>query len=166
MPNEITNKQLRSFGFTVGGIFALIGFWPLILRGRGSSMVGSGDCRGPSRSRRGFSEKFSLGSQRMDGDRPCLGLDQHENYSRYDLLCYRDSHWNIQTMAGKRSHGPEVETRPRQLPRYPQAPTGVASDEAVLGSERSKSSEQETGKQLAVRGHSHSDRSQLTAYLH
>jgi Saxitoxin biosynthesis operon protein SxtJ len=33
MPNEITNKQLRSFGFTVGGIFALIAFWPLILRG-------------------------------------------------------------------------------------------------------------------------------------
>jgi Saxitoxin biosynthesis operon protein SxtJ len=33
MPNQVTNKQLRSFGFTVGGIFALIGFWPLILRG-------------------------------------------------------------------------------------------------------------------------------------
>jgi Saxitoxin biosynthesis operon protein SxtJ len=33
MPSEITNKQLRSFGFTVGGIFALIGFWPLIVRG-------------------------------------------------------------------------------------------------------------------------------------
>jgi Saxitoxin biosynthesis operon protein SxtJ len=32
MPNDITNKQLRSFGFTVGGIFALIGFWPLIVR--------------------------------------------------------------------------------------------------------------------------------------
>jgi Saxitoxin biosynthesis operon protein SxtJ len=33
MPNDITNKQLRSFGFTVGGIFALIGFWPLMLCG-------------------------------------------------------------------------------------------------------------------------------------
>jgi Saxitoxin biosynthesis operon protein SxtJ len=33
MPNEITTKQLRSFGFTVGGIFALIGFWPLIVHG-------------------------------------------------------------------------------------------------------------------------------------
>jgi hypothetical protein len=31
--DEITNKQLRSFGFTVGGIFALIGFWPLVFRG-------------------------------------------------------------------------------------------------------------------------------------
>jgi hypothetical protein len=30
--DEITNKQLRSFGFTVGGIFALIGFWPLVVR--------------------------------------------------------------------------------------------------------------------------------------
>ena len=35
MPNEITNKQLRSFGFAVGGLFALIGFWPLIFRGEG-----------------------------------------------------------------------------------------------------------------------------------
>ena len=32
MPNEITSKQLRSFGFTVGGIFALIALWPLIIR--------------------------------------------------------------------------------------------------------------------------------------
>jgi hypothetical protein len=29
----ITSKQLRSFGFMVGGIFAAIGVWPLILRG-------------------------------------------------------------------------------------------------------------------------------------
>ena len=33
MPNDITRKQLRSFGFTVGGIFALIALWPLIIRG-------------------------------------------------------------------------------------------------------------------------------------
>src|SRR6202008_4291250 len=32
MQNEITAKQLRSFGLTVGGIFALIGFWPLVFR--------------------------------------------------------------------------------------------------------------------------------------
>jgi len=32
MPSGITNKQLRSFGFTVGGIFALIALWPLIVR--------------------------------------------------------------------------------------------------------------------------------------
>jgi Saxitoxin biosynthesis operon protein SxtJ len=32
MENRITDKQLRSFGFTVGGIFALIGLWPLIIR--------------------------------------------------------------------------------------------------------------------------------------
>jgi Saxitoxin biosynthesis operon protein SxtJ len=32
MKDEITNKQLRSFGFTVGGIFALIASWPLIVR--------------------------------------------------------------------------------------------------------------------------------------
>ena len=99
-------------------------------------MVGSGGGGMSSRSRRRFSEKFSLGSQRMDGGRPCHGLDQHENYSRDGLLCYRDSHWNVQTMAGKRSHGPAVETRPRQLPRYPQAPTGVAFNEAVLGSKQ------------------------------
>ena len=32
MQSEITSKQLRSFGFTVGGIFALIGFWPVVIR--------------------------------------------------------------------------------------------------------------------------------------
>jgi hypothetical protein len=32
MPNEITKKQLRSFGFTVGGVFALIGIWPAVFR--------------------------------------------------------------------------------------------------------------------------------------
>jgi predicted membrane metal-binding protein len=32
MQDEITKKQLRSFGMTVGGIFALIGFWPIVFR--------------------------------------------------------------------------------------------------------------------------------------
>ena len=31
MQGDITNKQLRSFGLTVGGIFALVGIWPLIV---------------------------------------------------------------------------------------------------------------------------------------
>jgi multisubunit Na+/H+ antiporter MnhG subunit len=33
MKDEITRKQLRSFGFTVGGIFALIGLWRLVIHG-------------------------------------------------------------------------------------------------------------------------------------
>jgi O-antigen/teichoic acid export membrane protein len=33
MKDETTSKQLRSFGFTVGGIFALIAFWPVVVRG-------------------------------------------------------------------------------------------------------------------------------------
>jgi len=82
-------------------------------------MVGDGGCGMPSRSRRRFSKKPGLGLQGMDGGRPCHGLDQHENYSRCGLLCYRDSHWNVQTMARKRSHGSPVETRPGQLPGYP-----------------------------------------------
>lgn len=32
MQNDITSKQLRSFGLIVGGIFAVIGFWPYFLR--------------------------------------------------------------------------------------------------------------------------------------
>lgn len=32
MANEIPSKQLRSFGFTVGGIFTLIALWPLLIR--------------------------------------------------------------------------------------------------------------------------------------
>jgi Saxitoxin biosynthesis operon protein SxtJ len=31
MPNQTDNKQLRSFGLTVGGIFAGIGVWPLLV---------------------------------------------------------------------------------------------------------------------------------------
>jgi hypothetical protein len=30
MQNEINTKQLRSFGLTVGGIFTVIGIWPVI----------------------------------------------------------------------------------------------------------------------------------------
>jgi Saxitoxin biosynthesis operon protein SxtJ len=33
MADKITDKKLRSFGLTVGGIFALIGFWPAVFRG-------------------------------------------------------------------------------------------------------------------------------------
>ena len=132
MPNETTNKQLRSFGFTVGGIFALIGFWPLVFRGedpRWWAVVVAACLLVPAVV---FPRSFILGLQRMDGGRARLGLDQHENHSRCSLLCYRDSRWSHQTMAGKGSYGPAVETRPRQLPRYPQAPAGVASNEAVL----------------------------------
>ena len=32
MRNEITSKQLRSFGLTVGGVFAAIGLWPVVFR--------------------------------------------------------------------------------------------------------------------------------------
>lgn len=32
MQNGIDNKQLRSFGLLVGGIFALIALWPVIIR--------------------------------------------------------------------------------------------------------------------------------------
>ena len=95
-------------------------------------MVGSGDRRVPFGSRRRFPEKLGLGSQGMDGDWPHLGLDQHKNYSRFRFLPYRNSDWGYQTMARERSHGPAAKTRPRQLPRSPQASTGVAFNEAVL----------------------------------
>jgi hypothetical protein len=32
MKDDTTPKQLRSFGFTVGGVFAVIGLWPLVWR--------------------------------------------------------------------------------------------------------------------------------------
>ena len=37
-----------------------------------------------SRSR--FSKKLSLGSQRLDGSRPCHGSDQHEDHTGFCLL--------------------------------------------------------------------------------
>src|SRR6476469_7226514 len=33
MKSDIDPKQLRSFGLIVGGIFALIGIWPMVWRG-------------------------------------------------------------------------------------------------------------------------------------
>jgi hypothetical protein len=33
MKNEIENSQLRSFALIVGGIWALVGLWPLVVRG-------------------------------------------------------------------------------------------------------------------------------------
>jgi hypothetical protein len=35
MQHTVDNKQLRSFGITVGGIFALIGLWPVIIHWTG-----------------------------------------------------------------------------------------------------------------------------------
>jgi hypothetical protein len=32
MENMTTNKELRSFGLIVGGVFAVIGVWPLVIR--------------------------------------------------------------------------------------------------------------------------------------
>lgn len=32
MQSDITTKQLRSFGLTVGGVFAVIAFWPAMFR--------------------------------------------------------------------------------------------------------------------------------------
>ena len=32
MNDQVPAKQLRSFGFMVGGIFAVIGLWPLVVR--------------------------------------------------------------------------------------------------------------------------------------
>ena len=33
MQNEVTRRDLRSFGLLVGGIFALIGVWPAVVHG-------------------------------------------------------------------------------------------------------------------------------------
>jgi hypothetical protein len=33
MQNDVDKKQLRSFGLIVGGVFALIGVWPAVIRG-------------------------------------------------------------------------------------------------------------------------------------
>ena len=36
MQNETNTKQLRSFGLTVGAIFALIALWPLVIHNEGA----------------------------------------------------------------------------------------------------------------------------------
>lgn len=33
LPHHVTDKELRQFGLLVGGVFAVIGLWPLLFRG-------------------------------------------------------------------------------------------------------------------------------------
>lgn len=47
MQETVDAKQLRSFGFLVGGVFAVIGLWPMLL-GRGTPM-GHYSCCNPYR---------------------------------------------------------------------------------------------------------------------
>ncbi len=98
-----------------------------------------------SGSGRRFSQELDLGLQRVDVDRGGLRLDQYEDHFRCSVLCYCNSHWSVEAMVGKRSHGPAVETRPRQLSHYPQATARVPSNEAVLESQLAVS-----GKQSSV----------------
>ena len=110
MKNETPPKQLRSFGLIVGGIFAFIAVWPVIIRG--------GDVRGWAAvaatlscfARRGRAEEFVLAAQRLDGVGSCLRLDQYADHPGADFFCDRDPYWTDQTMAGKRSYGPAVAT--------------------------------------------------------
>ncbi len=37
-PKDVPLKQLRQFGWLMGGVFALITFWPLVVRGEGIRM--------------------------------------------------------------------------------------------------------------------------------
>jgi len=51
MHQEVSIKQLRSFGLLVGGVFAVIGFWPVVFRGgtlRLWALIGAGLLIGPA----------------------------------------------------------------------------------------------------------------------
>src|SRR5262249_38232070 len=113
MRNEITNKQLRSFGLTVGGMFAVIGFWPLFLRGENLrlwALILAGFLV--------FSFPFFSGSvflffKKWIGVGVTNWGGINENYFGCSLLRDRHPDRDSQTLAWKRSHGPPVETRPR-----------------------------------------------------
>ena len=99
-------------------------------------LVGHGAGGMSCASRRRVSQEFNLGLQGLDDARLRLGLDQHENHSGFHLLFYRDADRTIQTMAGKRSHGPAFETRSGQLSGDPDAASGFTFKEAVLTSKQ------------------------------
>lgn len=73
-------------------------------------MVGHGGGRMSSGSRRRISVKLILALQKLDGARQRTGLDQHENHSGYHLLRHHNPHWDLQTLAGRRSDGATVAT--------------------------------------------------------
>ena len=38
MQNPVETKQLRSFGLLVGGVFGVLGFWPVVFRGESARL--------------------------------------------------------------------------------------------------------------------------------
>ena len=38
MQRPVERRQLRSFGLLVGGLFGVLGFWPVVLRGEGARL--------------------------------------------------------------------------------------------------------------------------------
>ena len=130
--HEITRKQLRSFGLTVGGIFALMAVWPVAVRAedpRWWALVLALCLVLPAAMfPRGlvwpYTAWMALGVR--------VGLDQHANYSWGTFLSGRDSDWSGAPLVGKRPNGPKIETRSRQLSYLSSTPTAFSLDPAIL----------------------------------
>jgi hypothetical protein len=93
MDQPTSNKDLRSFGLLVGGVFTVIGLWPILLRGEpvrlwaigaGGLLVVSVESYPPSWRR------FTS----MDVGWACVGMDQYQDSPRHRILWTRHSDRN------------------------------------------------------------------------
>lgn len=136
MPNEITIKQLRSFGMTVGGVFALIGIWPVIFRNqdpRWWAIVVAGCLLLPAlifpKSLLWIYKGWMAVGHVMGwiNTRIILGLVFYAVVTPIGM---------VRRLLGKDPMGPKAEPRPGQLSSYSKAAPGVRSDKAILESFR------------------------------
>jgi hypothetical protein len=126
MKSNNDNKHLRSFGLIVGGIFALIGLWPVLIRSaepRLWSLIVATFLILPAVIYRQI--LFWPG-------RSCPGLDQHANYLEYRLFWNRDTYRDFPTLVGEGPDGKKAQPRSAYLPNLQQAASGFTSNEAVL----------------------------------
>ena len=89
--HQATDKELRQFGLLVGGVFAVIGLWPVVFE-RVTPPMGN-DSRWPAHCFGCDSPaRLEACSPEVDADRACSRFDQHEDYLGDRLLWSYHTH--------------------------------------------------------------------------
>ena len=80
------DKQLRHFGLIVGGLFAVIGLWPMLFRAHGAPTLGAGARHRAGHSGPRAAPQLDLCPPGLDGGRRGPGVGQHAHHPLGDLL--------------------------------------------------------------------------------
>ena len=79
-----------------------------------------------------ISNKLGVALQAVDGVGTHYGLDQHEDYFGRCVLSCSNAYWLNPTLAWQGSDGQKNRIRPENLPDYPNTPSGLSSETAIL----------------------------------